>query len=368
MRVFSEDLTQISFLYNRKLDILPKIIPYTIYDYIIKGEDMLMLTTWFGTFLFENDAVVANKLFPKDPGEIAARLSKVEENGILDEERELVKGSKGFHVLDKRLQPLGGELIEEEMPHLEPSEFGFSNDMLHESMMMIAQKKTQQKIGSDERITQAVNALDDLIQSTNLLSERLHEWWGAHFPKQKMMKEEDFVKFILSEDHRTGLNEDDLAPIMDLAHTLDDMYERKNNLEEYIKVRMDDSANNISHLVGPIIGARLIAKAGTLDRLARLPSGTIQVLGAEKALFRHLKDGANPPKHGFIFQHPLIHRAPYWQRGKIARAFASKIAIAAKLDKHSDTIAGEDLKKDLMERIEEIRERYPKPQKGKRKK
>jgi nucleolar protein 56 len=353
----------------RKLDILPKIIPCTIYDCIIKGEDMLMFTTWFGTFLYENDAVMAHKLFPKDPKEIAARLSKVEEGAILDEERDLAKGSEGLLVLDKRLEPLGGDLIEEEMPHIEASEYGFSNDMLHEAMMMIADMKTQMDIGADERITQAVNALDDLIHSSNLLSERLHEWWGAHFPKQKMMKEEDFVKFILSEDHTPGLSKEDMAPIMDLAHTLDDMYERKNNLEEYIKVRMEDSANNLSYLVGSIIGAWLIAKAGTLDRLARLPSGTIQVLGAEKALFRHLKEGANPPKHGFIFQHPLVHRAPYWQRGKIARAFASKIAIAAKLDQHSDRVIGEDLKNDLLERIEEIRERYPKPQKkGKRKK
>jgi nucleolar protein 56 len=92
------------------------------------------------------------------------------------------------------------------------------------------------------------------------------------------------------------------------------------------------------------------------------------MLGAEKALFRHLKEGAKPPKHGLIFQHPFIHRAPYWQRGKISRAFACKIAIAAKVDEHSDRFIGEGLKNDLLERIEDIREKYPKPQtKGRRK-
>ncbi len=131
---------------------------------------------------------------------------------------------------------------------------------------------------------------------------------------------------------------------------------------------MEYSAPNISYLVGPIIGSRLIAKAGGLKRLSKLPSGTIQVLGAEKALFRHLKDGSNPPKHGLIFQHPLIHRSPYWQRGKIARAFASKIALAAKMDEHSDKFIAEKLKEDLLERIEEIRERYPEPQKKGRRK
>jgi nucleolar protein 56 len=93
------------------------------------------------------------------------------------------------------------------------------------------------------------------------------------------------------------------------------------------------------------------------------------MLGAEKAMFRHLKEGTDPPKHGIIFQQPLIHRAPYWQRGKIARALASKIAIAAKVDEHSGNFMGEELKKDVLDRIEEIKERYPNPPvKGKKKK
>jgi nucleolar protein 56 len=236
-------------------------------------------------------------------------------------------------------------------------------------MMSLAEEQKKLGASSDERIAQAINALDDLIQSSNLLSERLHEWWGMQYPKQKkIMKEEDFVAFVITKEADSNINEEDLTPILDLAKTLKDMYEKKSQLEEYIKTKMEISASNISHLVGPIIGARLIAKAGSLDRLAKLPSGTIQVLGAEKALFRHLKEGSNPPKHGFIFQHPLVHRAPYWQRGKIARAFASKIAIAAKMDRHSDKIIGEELKNEFLERIEEIKERYPKPQKKSKRK
>jgi nucleolar protein 56 len=182
-----------------------------------------------------------------------------------------------------------------------------------------------------------------------------------------MLREEDFVSLVISEKEETSKKED-LGPILDLAKTLKDIYERKDQLEEFLKNKMDENAKNITYLVGPIIGARLIAKAGSLNKLSKLPSGTIQVLGAEKALFRHLKEGSNPPKHGFLFQHPLVHRAPYWQRGKIARAFASKIAIAAKLDVHSDKNIGEDLKNDLLKRIDEIKERHPKPQKkGKRK-
>jgi len=330
---------------------------------------MLLVTTWFGSFLCEGNDVKSSNIFPKDANEIAKRLKIVGNSEILDEEKQLISDSADFFVLDPRLEVLGGTFIEEELPNLNPEDFGFQNHLLHEAMMNLAEEQTKQEVGSSERIALAVNALDDLIQSSNLLSERLHEWWGMQYPKQeKLMKEEDFVAFVLSKEADSVVNEEDLAPILDFAKTLSDMYEKKDQLEEYIKVKMEDSANNISHLVGPIIGARLIAKAGSLERMARLPSGTIQVLGAEKALFRHLKEGSNPPKHGFIFQHPLVHRAPYWQRGKISRAFAAKIAIAAKMDQHSDKKIGDDLKNEFLERIEEIKEKYPKPvKKGKRK-
>jgi nucleolar protein 56 len=122
---------------------------------------------------------------------------------------------------------------------------------------------------------------------------------------------------------------------------------------------MESLAPNVTSLTGAIIGARLIALTGGLSRLSRVSSSTIQLLGAEKALFRHLRDGELPPKHGIIFQHPLLHNAPYWQRGKIARALAGKIAIAAKLDHNSDKLMGEELLNDLRRRIEEIRKKYP---------
>jgi nucleolar protein 56 len=85
------------------------------------------------------------------------------------------------------------------------------------------------------------------------------------------------------------------------------------------------------------------------------------MLGAERALFRHLKNGSRPPKHGIIYQHPTIHRAPYWQRGKLARTLAGKLAIAAKMDHHSDKFIGDKLEQDFRKRVDEIKKRYPKP-------
>jgi nucleolar protein 56 len=326
---------------------------------------MILFTTWFGTFLYEDEGILKSALFPKDAKEIAKRLDAITSGKILKEEKKLVSGQERFLVLDERLKKLGGELIEEEMPPIEPEDFDFSSDMLHDAMMILARQKAEPEVSKDDSISQAINALDDLQQSTNLLSERLHEWYGMHFPsQQRAVKEEEFIEIVIKQDEsiKEELKED-FKPIKELARTLLEMHDRKRELEHYISDEMGHTATNLTYLVGPIIGARLISKAGGLSKLSKLPSGTIQMLGAEKALFRHLKDGAKPPKHGVIFQHPFVHRAPYWQRGKIARAFASKIAIAAKMDEHSDRFLGVQLKKDLVERIEDIKEKYPKPKK-----
>ena len=92
-----------------------------------------------------------------------------------------------------------------------------------------------------------------------------------------------------------------------------------------------------------------------------MPASTIQVLGAEKALFRSLKTGTRPPKHGIIFQHSFLREAKRWQRGKIARALAGKLAIAARTDAFGGRFIGEDLKIDLEKRVEEILEKYAQP-------
>jgi nucleolar protein 56 len=124
---------------------------------------------------------------------------------------------------------------------------------------------------------------------------------------------------------------------------------------------METVAPNVKELLTASVGARIIAKAGSLARLATLPASTIQVLGAEKALFRALKTGARPPKHGILFQHPLIHSAPKWQRGKIARAIASKVAIAARIDYYRHEGKDSSLQDRLGTRLMEIREKYKEP-------
>ena len=113
--------------------------------------------------------------------------------------------------------------------------------------------------------------------------------------------------------------------------------------------------------VGPLLAARLCVEAHGRARLARLPSGTVQVLGAEKAFFSHLRSGTAPPKHGHIFMHPWISRSPRWIRGKIARMLASKISIAARLDAFEGTPMSQDDVDQIEAKVEAIRKEFPKP-------
>jgi nucleolar protein 56 len=139
-----------------------------------------------------------------------------------------------------------------------------------------------------------------------------------------------------------------------------ELYAVRQSLEKHVEIIMDEVAPNTKAIAGSLLGARLIAIAGGLLNLAKLPASTMQVLGAEKALFRSLKTKARPPKHGIIFQHPLIHDAKRWQRGKIARALAGKLSIAARVDAFNGNYAGDEIKADLEKRVEEIKERYDK--------
>src|SRR5205823_9095872 len=111
--------------------------------------------------------------------------------------------------------------------------------------------------------------------------------------------------------------------------------ERRKSIEAYVERSVRELAPNVSELAGPLIAARLVTLAGGVEELARAPTGTVQLLGAERALFRHLRTGSRPPKHGVLFQHPLVHRAPKWQRGAIARALVGRIAMAARADAYT---------------------------------
>ena len=129
---------------------------------------------------------------------------------------------------------------------------------------------------------------------------------------------------------------------------------------------MDTIAPNLKLIVGSSLGAKLISHAGGLKRLATYPSSTVQIMGAEKALFRHLKSGDRPPKYGLIYQHPQVRGAKWWNRGKIARMLAGKISLAVRRDVFTKTF-DENAFEDFIQKTEEIEKDNPFPTKTTRK-
>jgi nucleolar protein 56 len=252
-------------------------------------------------------------------------------------------------------------------------------------------KEASEKL--DLHIIQSINALDELDKIINTVGARMREWYGLHFPEldnlvsslvvyadivsraglrenivveilQSIGLQDRKVEVVLDAARRSkggDMTPENLAIVKRLADEVIAQSDLRRVLADHIEAAMETVAPNVKELLTAAVGARIISKAGSLARLARLPASTIQILGAEKALFRALKTGARPPKHGLLFQHPLIHSAPKWQRGKIARAVASKVAIAARIDYYRHNGKDSTVYGKLKIRINEIQEKYREP-------
>ena len=266
-----------------------------------------------------------------------------------------------------------------------------AEELVREAAIYLAEAKIREASAKpDLQVIQSIQALDEVDKAANIFNSRLREWYGLHFPELSdiLSEPEQYIDFILTVGHRdrvkdfvselklaekkvkvileasekskgAEIREEDLSRVRMLAKEVKDLHALRKSLQRHIEVTMSKIAPNLTAIAGATIAARLIAKAGGLEKLARLPASTIQVLGAEKALFRALRTGAPPPKHGIIFQHKLVHSAPCWQRGKVARSLAAKIALAARVDAYRGE-REERLDTQLEKRIEEIKAKYPK--------
>ena len=335
---------------------------------------MLLVTTWFGSFLLEDGKAVRSRPFPKEPDAIAQRLALVEEWKVLEEERDLMSGLDEVFVTEPRLERAGGNLVREPPPFLNPEDFGYDRSLLHGAMLALARRRMRKAVGPDDYLAQAVAAYDDLAEISNQLLERLREWYGLHFPElAKIVDGEAFAELVAEHGDRGSmpigsmesvggpLGPEDREALMGAAALARDVSRQRRRLEAHIDARIRELAPNVRALAGPLVGARLIALAGGIEPLARLPASTVQLLGAERALFRHLREGTRPPKHGVLFQHPLIHRAPRWQRGALARALAGKLCMAARADAYTKRYIADSLKVVLDESVAEARKTHATP-------
>jgi len=368
----------------------------------------------------EGNELVGKILFPRKPQVAAEALAKVEAGKIVDEIAELVRilQDMGYNSFIFENENLGKEVERKFGVAVEVSKPSAAGEMLrsrierfavetrfvedqeefslwmHNVTMEIAKLRVKGAVEKrDLVVAQAIQTLDDLDRAINLLMNHVREWYGVHFPELDRLVEkhetyarlivnlgsrEDFtVKNLKNEDvpeqkaegiakvaeksMGADLTETDLQQIQALCKSMLSLYDLRQSLESYLDKTMKEVAPNTKALVGSLLGARLIAISGGLSNLARRPASTIQILGAEKALFRSLKTGTRPPKHGLIFQHMLLHDAKRWQRGKLARALAGKAAIAARTDAFGGRDISDQLKASLDKRVEEIREKYAEP-------
>lgn len=215
----------------------------------------------------------------------------------------------------------------------------------------------------DTMIVQAIGLLDDLDKELNTYAMRVREWYGWHFPemtrvvtdniqyalavRHMQMRENaattDFegileeevaadLKEIATISMGTEISADDISNISALCDQVVELAAYRAQLFEYLKSRMAAIAPNLTVLVGELVGARLIAHAGSLMSLAKYPASTVQILGAEKALFRALKTKHETPKYGLIYHASLIGQAAPKNKGKMSRILAAKASLATRVD------------------------------------
>lgn len=374
------------------------------------------LTGCFAGFVLldENFNLIDYELFPKD--KITESMIETGNGNLTSQEESLLRknikkcdsmiietnigvskyrGLKGSSKFKFENPSAAGDYLRSNMAHvLKETGFMNSEEELNQELRKVSFDLTNYKIkeaskAEDMYLIQAINSIDEIDEATGKLIERLREWYMIHFPELNKLKNNEKYVSLIAEygdidtiKQNEDLNEfkirdqsigaeiegKDLQMIQEFANSIRTLQDTKKSLNDYVEQKMSEIAPNLSALVGASLGAKLIAHIGSIEKLSLLPSSTVQIIGAEKALFRHLKTGDRPPKHGLIYQYPEIRSTNWWLKGKYARALAAKISLAIRKDVYSGEF-DPTLKEDLEKRLEEIKKAHPfPPRAGKSKK
>lgn len=346
----------------------------------------------FYAFNGENK-LITKKLFPET--EIINRLADINDKKIVAEEIEIIEEvlqdyDEIIIESNKRLSDYNDKRIKIQTPNQggeylrsNYDEFGLNNEDIADIYQRLAIFKIKKESASeDKHLIQAINSIDEIDEAISKLIERIREWYALYFPEMDVIRSnETYIKLISQNetkekiieakpeafpsnvaDMEDDINPQDLAIMNTYAKSIYELQQTRKKIEEYIDSKMEEIAPNLRLLVGSSLGAKLISHAGGLKRLAIYPSSTVQIMGAEKALFRHLKSGDRPPKYGLIYQHPQVRGAKWWNRGKIARMLAGRISLAVRRDVFTKTF-DENAFDDFLEKVEEIEKNNPFPTK-----
>jgi nucleolar protein 56 len=263
---------------------------------------------------------------------------------------------------------------------------------LRERMIKTTKGDIKEAYGNEEYILiQAINAFNESSRSYNLMYERLGEWFGIYFPEVRVGSPGVLAELAIAMCSGKELDKAAIERIIDdpqkaesiynkametmgrkpegdekeavaaFANLSKDMGKGIQGLDAYIKLAAARIMPNVTFLTDDKIAAELLAKAGSLERLAMMPASTIQLLGAEKALFKHIKFGSKPPKYGIIFKLPAVTSAQREKKGMVARAYATKICIALKADFITKKFIADKLKETLDGNLEKITQKVVAP-------
>ncbi len=307
-----------------------------------------------GVFAITEDGEVVRYVLFKDPQEAVSKIGVTAPQDFLAQIKgEVVQGDEARAIVRRYFRKIA-------LNHMSPEKL---NSFVSEFSTAVSQRSMQGMIEIDRFLIQASHALEDLKGIENLLLERFTEWYRLHYPESKISHTEllnSVIKYGRREKFPSfeksigiDITEEDENIILDYAATIKKVIEQRKKKEDYIRKRAPEIIPNLCSVTEPLLATRLVAAAGSLEKLAKMPSSTIQLLGAEKALFRHLKKKGKSPKYGTLFNDRRISSAPESKRGKIARIISSKLAVAARIDYYSKRL-DERLKQDIEREMAKI--------------
>ncbi len=298
------------------------------------------VSTWFGAFLLEEGKILRSYPGPKDAAAILERIALRRAGDLTPEDAHLVREAAGADVgtRDRRLAERGLRLDLRLRGSVDPTTVGFDPRLLRDPLLEEADRALHAGWDPSIHVQEAVRAMTDLDHIRNLLGERIGSWSSRDAPENDPGDHAAAARLLLEDvTPASGLSPPDpsLARARRrLAETYRSIESVRSDLDKAVEETVPKQCPNLSVLLGPALAARMLAQAGGLDRMSRMPASTIQVLGAERAFFEHLRGRAPPPRHGLLFLHPRIQSAGRTERGRLARALAGKTAIAARLDRN----------------------------------
>jgi nucleolar protein 56 len=343
-------------------------------------------TNMLGVFAFDKEGSILEKIvFPKEPEKIAEKLAKSRAGEILKEEMDMLRALKArgiqevvwdkkaeTNIMPTAYQPdnPGKAALQDQFRKLAlelkwaPTQAAL-NEMITKVNVSLTRTKLKEE-KKDKMLMRCVSVLDELDRELNTFSELLREWYGLYFPEAvRAVKSNERLAELITHGKREKLpdkevaglarktagmefSDDDLKAVSSFAGSVQSLFQAKREMAEYLEAAAKEAIPNMTAVAGAVVACRLLNLAGGLEKMAKMPASTIQLLGAEKALFRHLKEKTKAPKYGALFAHHLIQQAPKEKRGKVARAIASKLSLAAR----TDYFSGEDKSGDFREALE----------------